>query len=163
MDLLQAINGVFQDIHAVFLVQTMLSRCCGFTKEKLEHTWRSSSAASDRLWAVFCGWLGADWSGFVIVCSCGGEWVQHQNEWFFVGQTPAGPCLLLLKWLTCTSNFPVPHPDTALFSWHLLYTTHSAPPITHIFVCWVGNMARLQGSVRIGSVATDDGLNLDGL
>lgn len=56
----------------------------------------------------------------VIASGQGGKPVRTQSEWSFVGQTPAELCLLLLKWLTCTSNLtglPTPqslgHP-----SWH---------------------------------------------
>lgn len=61
----------------------------------------------------------ADWS-FLWWPAVSGKLTQSQSQWSFVGQTPAEPGLLLLKWLTCTSNLPGLHTARSLVhaSWH---------------------------------------------
>lgn len=112
-------------IYAVFLVQMTLSRCCGIAKEKLEHTWRGSSAALDRPWAVFCGCLGADWSGFVIVGGWGGK------------VSPAPKWMVLCRTDTCRALPPAPEvinmhlQPPSPSSWHS--SVLLAPVIHHPF------------------------------
>lgn len=89
----------------------------------------SSSAALDRAQAMFRGCCelteavcDSKWSGEKLA--------RSKSEWFFVGQAPADLCLLLLKWLACTSNLAGLHTPQSLIhpSWRCSVVL---APVTH--------------------------------
>ncbi len=110
------------------------------------------------------GWLKRS-----VIASGQGKPPRSQNEWSFVGKTPAELCLLLLRWLTCTSNLSgLPTPQSLSHpSWHCSVVL---APVLHRPSCkgynsclclgWA-NTARLQNCVRIWSIASVEGLSLE--
>ncbi len=74
---------------------------------------QSSSAVLDHAWAVFRGRCELTEAVCDSERSGGKASPDPECEWSFVGQTPAELCLLLLKWLTCTSNLSgLPTPES---------------------------------------------------